>query len=238
MAPEKIGRFIENLDADNINTISNLSEGAIEAIGKWSANELQEFGSEIIQRSEKDAEAIALTNQLLQLDLLERNPQDLAEAEALITKIGELSVNGTGNRFVLGNWIDYAKGFIDDARTNGGLFYSTNPEVYNLIFSQYNKLDEPLKEKILWEINEAAIEEGIQKGLGFDFSFTSASQTVYQLESDCVKSLLEGDISSVMNVLNKDYLPARYKELQILINEGYLPEFDDASQIIHWISNY
>jgi len=58
----------------------------------------------------------------------------------------------------------------------------------------------------------------------------------YNTERNLVQLVIDGNQAAVLGILDRKSLPARLKEIQLLLDSGYIPEFDNAAQIIHWTS--
>jgi hypothetical protein len=49
--------------------------------------------------------------------------------------------HGSGDRFVLGNWISHSDGYVADARVNGAIWYESHPGIYEKLEAVYGKND-------------------------------------------------------------------------------------------------
>lgn len=79
------------------------------------------------------------------------------------------------------------------------------------------------------------MQKQIEKGVDFDYSLASIKNvSEYEVEVEYVKLLESGNVTEVLDELKKDSLPARLKEVQLLLDAGYTPNYDDAAQVIHW----
>ena len=204
-------------DAANLaNTLSPFGEtakrygtAAANALAEWDSKTLKNDGAEIALRSDSDADVIQSTSDLLKLKDF-NNP----EADRLITAIGENSRLGDGDTFYIGKWVDYDNGYVGDARTNDGMFYNTNPQVYKML--KANIKDPAVLDDILWRINHAAVKTPIAGNMSFKYSLDGCDPTT---EVDALQALKAGDIKEVVNLLGK--VPARMQEVQALMNAGY-----------------
>ena len=146
---ESAGRVLKNPDAVN-------------ALLKWKPEDFENFGVELVQRAENDAKALTALDKLTNLDINSSDPAVRAEVNRLIQEIAENSTQGSGERFVLGNWISHGDGYVADARVNGGVWYESHPDLYNKLEAVYGKGD-PRIDEALWQINQAALQQQIEK---------------------------------------------------------------------------
>lgn len=155
----------------------------------------------------------------------------------MIQEIADNSIQGSGDRFVLGNWISHGDGYVADARANGGVWYESHPDIYNKLEELYGKGD-PRIDQTLWQINEAALQKQIDKRIDFDYSLMSIKNIgEYEVEIKYVKLLESGNVTDVLKRLGRkegDALPARLKEIQLLLDIGYTPNYDNGAHVIHW----
>jgi len=207
-------------------------------LSKWKPEELQKFGIELVLRAEKDAKALKALDELTKLDINSSDPTVRAEVNQLIQEIAENSIQGSGERFVLGVWDSengIAGGYVEEWRRNGGMLYQSHPDVYTELKAAFP--DE--YQDILWEINKTALQMQISQGMDFDYSLASL-KTIddYNEEVGYVKLLVAGNETAVLaaleTALERSTLPARLKEVQLLLDAGYTPHYDDAAKIIHW----
>jgi len=210
---------------------------AVSALSKWEPEELEEFGVELALRAEKDAKALKALDELTKLDINSSDPAVRAEVNRLIQEIAENSTQGGGERFVLGVWDNkngIAGGYVNDARLNGGAYYTSHPDVYKKLEAVFGEKD-PRIDQTLWQINQAALQKQIEKGADFDYSLASLKDVEkYKAEVGYVKLLVSGNVAEVLDTLSGESLPARLKEVQLLLDAGYTPHYDDAAQVIHW----
>ncbi len=75
----------------------------------------------------------------------------------------------------------------------------------------------------------------LKKGVDFDYSLKSIkSIDDYNKEVKYIELLDSGNVTEVLKMLEGKPLPARLKEIQLLLDAGYTPDYDDAAQVIHW----
>lgn len=123
--------------------------GDLGKAGKWGAKagkELLEEGAEraakeVAERAVRDVAAREAAQQLGKLGDDVTSPT----ARKLIDDVARNSTHGSGNRVVLGEYIDDTAGYIGEARKNGGIYYQTADGVYDSM--KVNK-DAP------WAVNE------------------------------------------------------------------------------------
>ena len=136
-------------------------------------------------------------------------------------------------RFPGGDSYSHAGGYVNDARLDGGVFFETHPEVYQRLVDRFGA-NSPQVPDLLWRINEAPIQHAIADGLDFDYSLARTSPERYRLERDAVQLYMEGEVGAAFTLLERDTIPSRLREVDLLLQAGYQPVPDDAAQIIHW----
>lgn len=109
--------------------------GDLGKAGKWGAKagkELLEEGAERVAKeaAERAVRDIAAREAAQQLGKL---GDDVASptARQLVDDVARNSTHGSGNRVVLGEYIDDTAGYIGEARKNGGIYYQTADGVYD-----------------------------------------------------------------------------------------------------------
>jgi VIT1/CCC1 family predicted Fe2+/Mn2+ transporter len=235
--PEIVARFgdegaerLATLDASLVATAHAQGEGAVPALLGWSADDLAQFGAELAERSGRDAQALRALDRLLELD-------DLSSPEALelIDEIGMSSVQGSGDRFVIGRWVSHGEGYVNDARLDGGVFFETNPEIYQRLVDRFGRGD-PRVQQILWEANQASIRQAIADGLPFDYSLARMDPERYARERNAVLLYAGGQVDRALSLLGTGTVPTSLREVELLLQAGYRPLFDDVAQVIHWLT--
>lgn len=217
---ESAGRVLKNPDAVN-------------ALLKWKPEDFENFGVELILRAENDAKALNALDELTKLDINSKDPTVRKEVDRLIQEIAKNSTQGSGERFVLGNWVSHGDGYVADARVNGGMWYESHPDIYKNLEAAYGEND-PRIDQTLWQINQAALQKQIEKGVDFDYSMVSLTKINFDKEVAAINYMIAGDLGQAMSVLDRNTMPARLKEVQLLLDAGYTPEYDEATKVFHW----
>jgi hypothetical protein len=89
--------------------------------------------------------------------------------------------------------------------------------------------------EVAWLVNQKVVQNGVDKGLPFEYSLNGIKPEQVDLEMDAVEKIWEGatDIdtmyANVKEALDSDYVPIRMKELMELYNAGYTYSFDAAT---------
>jgi len=205
-------------------------DGALPALLGWQADDLAQFGSELVSRSGRDAQALRALDRLVELDDLS-SPQALE----LIDEIGMSSVQGSGDRFVIGRWVSHGEGYVNDARLDGGVFFETHPEVYQRLVDTFGPGD-PHIEQVLWQANQAPIRQAIADGLPFDYSLARMDPQRYVRERNALLQHADGQVDRALSVLGTGTVPTSLREVELLLQAGYEPVFDDVGQVIHWLA--
>lgn len=128
--------------------VEDLAEKISEITGKrvWSSTKT---GAIFISKSSD--EAIEAAKHLKEVEPFSE------EAEKLITTIARDSVQGSGNRVILGAWQEPGnKSYIQEALDNGGVFFDAEDEVWSL-----------LEESVIdpWRVNEAFLRQQLEEGV-------------------------------------------------------------------------
>lgn len=149
---------------------------------------------------------------------------DLSSPQALklIDEIGMSSVQGSGDRFVIGRWVSHGEGYVNDARLDGGVFFETHPEVYQRLVERFGRGD-PRIEQILWRANQAPIRQAIADGLPFDYSLARLAPERYAREPNALLLYADGQVDRALAVLGSGTVPARLREVELLLQAGTGP---------------
>ncbi len=234
------GALLNNLETDVLDYAVQQGPDAVKALSKWKPEELQEFGVELALRADKDAKAINALDQLTKLDITSADPKVQAEVARLIQEIADNSTHGSGDRFVLGTWDlenGISGGYVNDARVNGGYYYGSHPDIYNTLDALYGETNPQLKNDMLWALNQTALQKQIEKGVDFDYSMVSLIGKKYNQEVAAINHMIAGNPAQALVALERDTMPAKLKEVQILLDAGYTPEYDEAAKVFHWTLN-
>ncbi len=223
-------KTLENLvDEDVFEYVIEQGPDAVKAFSHWPEHLLREHGEELALRASSDAVALEAAEKLAKLGEL-----NSPEARELIETIAYYSVQGNGNRLVLGKWIEGSldEGFMGVARADGSLFYGTNPGLSE-IFKGINKPGGP---DPFWEVNEQVLQIAVDFGWDVDYSLSGIDPENTDDEIEAIYALVSGATEDeVKELLPDKKFPFRFKELQFLIEHGYKLEFDDAAKIFHWL---
>ena len=58
----------------------------------------------------------------------------------------------------------------------------------------------------------------------------------YGVEREAIRLLAEGEGGEALAVLRTEAVPSRLREVELLLQAGYEPVFDDVGQVIHWLA--
>ena len=220
-------KLLDTLDDDVIDYVIEQGPEAIDALSKWSGKELREHGPELALRATKDADVLRDVKKLVSAGPID--PAHLTnEQKDLIRAIAKNSTQYADNgQTVLGKWVDYGNGFSDYARRTGSAHYNPHPDMWNLL----GELGEQNRDNVAWLVNEQVLQTGISKSLPFEYSLNGISKQARINEITAIQKLFSGatDIQ-IMKALGTDYVPVRFKELQMMREAGYEFLFDKANK--------
>ncbi|MBP6209774.1 MAG: Ig-like domain repeat protein [Anaerolineales bacterium] len=220
-------KLLENLDDDVLAYTLEKGEDAIYALSRWSELELKEFGPELALRAENDAIVIKAIDELVNSGPLD--PKHLTrEQDNLIKLIAECSTQYSDEgQIVLGKWVDYGHGFTKYARETGSVHYNPHPDMWNL----FESLGKDKREDTAWLVNRQVIQNGIKKGLPFEYSFEGIQIKDENTELLAIQLIFSGETNEeIMTTLNLNYIPIRMKEIRELEEAGYDFAYDDVTK--------
>jgi hypothetical protein len=138
---------------------------------------------------------------------------------ALIEEIARASTRGDGERVVLGAWQE-GGGYIDDAVKNGGMFFDTGDEVWQML--QSAGIDP-------WKVNEAFMQIQMEQGK----EFVNVINFADKIESRAVEAALRLDEEGIRIALGRESVPYRFREIMWLVQQGFSPLIEERKII--WI---
>jgi len=229
--PEDAKELLEVLDDDVLEYVVQQSPEAVDALSRWSTDDLTKYGQELALRAQKDANALAAAKKLVSSGPID--PKHLTEEQrALIKTIAENSTQyGDEGQVVLGKWVDQGSGFVEVAKDTGSVHYNPHPDMWDML----GELGNENQEEVAWLINRQVVQTGIDKGLPFEYSLNGIKPEKVDSEMDAIERIWEGaaDIdtmyANVKEALGSSYVPIRMQELMELCNAGYTYSFDAAS---------
>jgi hypothetical protein len=148
------------------------------------------------------------------------------DVEELIETIAAASTRGSGDRVVLGRFARTGE-YIQTALDDGGVFLDTSGEVYQRL--QAAGIDPG-------RVNEAWLRLRHQGGLPFEYDLRLAG-TGFSREASAIDSVAAGDMASALQALGitSGEVPARLREAQWLLGQGYTYVVDEAERTIRWL---
>jgi hypothetical protein len=225
LPPADANKLLTTLDEKSLDHAIQEGPDAVAALSGWSEKDLQQHGAELALRSKKDAEALTAVQELVDSGPID--PKNLTpQQKALIEKIAEYSTqNPDQARAVLGKWVDISNGFVKRAQDTNSLHYNPHPDMWNKLES----LGREKQEEVAWLINQQVIQNGISKGLSFEYSLNGVPDDTIESEHDTIMAIFSGQSDEeIMLNQQRDYLPIRMKELRVLQQAGYSSAFDEA----------
>jgi hypothetical protein len=219
-------KLLTTLDDDVVDYAIQQGPDAVDALSRWSAKDLLEFGPELALRAQKDADVLRDINKLMDLGPID--PAHLTrEQQNLIKEIAANSTQYTDEgQIVLGKWVDYGNGFTEVARETGSAHYNPHPDMWNLL----EKLGDGNREEAAWLVNKQVIQTGIDKGLPFEYTLDGVPSRDVLNEQNAIQLIFSGKTDEeIKRALRLDYIPVRMKELQELQKADYMFVFDEIS---------
>lgn len=219
-------KLLDNLDADVLEYALNEGPDAVVALSRWSDSELKEFGVELALRAKKDAKVLEDIRTLVNLGPMDPKHPTI-EQQKLINSIAEYSMQYSDEgQIVLGKWVDYGNGFTYIARETGSVHYNPHPDMWNL----FGELGDDLREDTAWLVNKQVIQNGIDKGLPFEYTLEDIPVKDVLQEKEAVEMIFAGKTDAeIMKELEIEYISIRWKELQELQKAGYDFVFDEKN---------
>ena len=217
--------LLKTLDEDVLDYAIQQGPDAVEALSKWSEQELNEHGAELALRAKRDAEVISDLKLLVKSRSFD--PAKLTkEQQELIRAIARNSRQyPEGGQVVVGKWIDIDSGFVKYADDTGSVNYNPHPEVWKLL----STLGKEKCDEVGWLINKEAIQPMIDEGMPFEYTLNDVPNV--SVEQNLIEDMWQNNISDsdIMRQLKLDYMPGRIKELQTLQAAGYQLSFDELN---------
>ncbi len=221
--------LLTTLNASSLEYAIKQGPEAVKALSYWPDSYLIKYGDELILRAKDDARALEAASKLVKLKDL-----NTKEAQDLIDTIAYNSIQGGGNRLVLGKWVNNGtldNGFIGVARADGALFYGTNPGLAK-IFSGSTDLPQ---QDLFWAVNNRVLEISVAHDFKIDYSLDGIDRDSIRREITAIKAIAskksQEDVAKIMG----GSFPFRFKEVKVLVDQGYIFEIDKAANVIHWI---
>jgi hypothetical protein len=223
---ESAEKLLKTLDGDVLDYAIEQGPDAVYALSRWSDKELKEFGPELAIRAKNDSIVLEAVNNLVRSGPVD--PKHLTtEQERLIKIIADNSTQyGDEGQIVLGKWVDYGNGFTSYARETGSAHYNPHPDMWNLM----GGLGKENRNETAWLVNKQVIQNGIDKGLPFEYTLEGIPANNILKEKNAVQLIFSGATDTELKqVLKLDYVPVRVKELQELQRAGYQFVFDEIN---------
>ena len=224
--PKAAENLLDNLDDDVLDYALKEGDDALDALSRWSPEDLRLHGIDLALRSKKDAKALANVQKLIASRPID--PQHLTEEQKiLIDAIAEYSTQyADEGQVVLGKWVDYGNGFVETARNTGSVHYNPHPDMWNML-SELGRED---RSQVAWLINQQVIQTGINKGLPFEYSLNGIAIKDMTTEINTVEAVFSGATNSeLLETLGNNNIPIRIRELQVLYDAGYRYSFDELT---------
>jgi hypothetical protein len=222
--------LLNTLDDDALNYALKQGPDAMKALSYWPDDFLKKYGDELVLRVKDDVKALEAASKLVKLKNL-----NTREARELIDTIAYNSIQGDGNRLVLGKWVEGSldEGFIGVARADGALFYGTNPGL-DKIFS--GSADLP-QEDLFWAVNNRVLEVSVAHDFKFDYSLNGIDSVDVEREIKAIDDILSGSSRDDVAKAFDGKFPFRMREVEVLVKNGYMFEVDEVNQVIHWFKS-
>lgn len=81
------------------------------------------------------------------------------------------------------------------------------------------------------------MQKQIEKGVDFDYSMASLLDDDYNNEVAAIQYMIAGNPTQAMVELKRTTMPAKLKEVLILLDAGYTAEYDEVAKAFHWTLN-
>ena len=204
---------------------------AVRALSYWPDDFLVKYGDELVLRAKDDARTLEAASKLAKLKDLNSK-----EAQDLIDTIAYNSIQGDGNRLVLGKWVNDGtldNGFIGVARADGALFYGTNPGLEKILSESTDVVEE--QEALFWAVNNRVLEVSVAHDFKIDYSLDGIDPDDIRNEVNAISAIASGKSRDEVAEYFGGKFPFRMREVEVLISHGYIFEVDGAASMIHWI---
>jgi hypothetical protein len=219
------------VDDDVLDYVMQQGDDAVAAFSRWSKEELLAHGPELALRAKKDAEVLASIKKLTLSGPVDPNNLTEAQKELLQAIAANSTQYADNGQVVLGKWVDISNGFVQTAQDTGSVHYNPHPDMWTML----GNLGEAKQEEVAWLINKQVVQNGIAKGLPFEYTLNGIKPDDIELETDAIEKIWEsGDdidtiYANVKEALDSDYVPIRMKELIELRSAGYTYSFDEVT---------
>lgn len=213
------------VDDDVLDYVMQQGDDAVAAFSRWSKEDLQAHGPELALRAKKDAEVLASIKKLTSSGPID--PKRLTkEQKALIEAIAANSTQYADNgQVVLGKWVDLDNGFVQTAQDTGSVHYNPHPDMWTTL----GKLGDAKQEEVAWLINKQVVQNGIDKGLPFEYTLNGIPTKNNLDEGNAVEAIFAGATDAeIKDILKVKSVPIRMKELMELKKAGYQYVFDES----------
>lgn len=215
-----------HLDRDVLQHVLRQGDDAVEALSRWTAEELRDHGVELALRAKKDADVLAAVKTLTSSGPVD--PNNLTPAQKKL--IEEIAAKSTqypdSKQVVLGKWVDISNGFVQTAQETGSVHYNPHPDMWTML----GKLGDDKQEEVAWLVNKQVVQNGIEKSLPFEYTLNGVPDEIIENEHKAIDAIFAGKSDSeIKQILKAKNVPIRMKELQELKKAGYELSFDDAS---------
>lgn len=216
------------LDGKSLDYAIEQGPGAIKALSYWPDDFLVKYGDELVLRVKDDTKVLEAAAKLAKLKNL-----NTKEAQDLIDTIAYNSIQGGGSRLVLGTWVPGTldEGFIGVARSEGALFYGTNPGL-DKILSESTDLSQ---EDLFWAVNNRVLEISVEHDFKIDYSLKGLDLDSMQNEINAMNAIAFGKSREEVSAYFGGRFPFRMREVEVLIKNGYKFEVDITTNMVHWI---
>jgi hypothetical protein len=214
------------LDDDVLGYVMQQGDDAVAALSRWSKEELQTHGPELAQRAKKDAEVLADIKKLTLSGPID--PDKLTDEQKVLVE--KIAANSTqypdGWQVVLGKWVDLNGGFVQRAQETESVHYNPHPDMWTML----GRLGDAKQEEVAWLINKQVVQNGVDKGLRFEYTLNGIPSKNILGEGNAVEAIFAGATDAeIMDILQVKSMPIRMKELKELHNAGYKYTFDDQT---------
>jgi hypothetical protein len=214
------------LDDDVLDYVMQQGDDAVEALSRWSKEDLLAHGPALALRAKKDAEVLASIKKLTSsgpVDPKKLTKEQQALIEAIATNSTQYADNG---QVVLGKWVDNSSGFVQTAQSTGSVHYNPHPDMWTML----GRLGEENQEEMAWLINKQVVQNGIDKGLPFEYTLNGVPSDSLIREGDAVEAIFSGasDVE-IKDILQAESMPVRMREIKELKKAGYQYVFDETT---------
>ena len=108
------------------------------------------------------------------------------------------------------------------------MLYQSRPDVY----SELKVAFPDDYKKLLWKINQTALEVQIRNTAEFEYSLNGLTSDAADVEKRAIEAVRNGNWDEVKLLLGGD--KTRMHEVELLFKAGYDYKIDSETNIIHW----